>query len=49
MKFQVKFMKKTSIFQIKKEGLLTKIFSQFKEKATTLQVKKVGLLADIFS
>ena len=42
-------MKKTSIFQIKKEDLLTKIFSQFKEKATTLQVKKVGLLADIFS
>ena len=44
MKFQVKFMKKTSIFQIKKKGLLTKIFSQDKEKSTTLQVKKVYLL-----
>ena len=42
-------MKKTSILQIEKVGLLTKIFSEFKEKATTLQVKKVGLLADIFS
>ena len=44
MMFQVKLMKKICIFQIKKEGLLTKIFSQDKEKATTLQVKKVCLL-----
>ena len=49
MMFQVRFMKKTSIFQIKKVGLLTKSFSESKEKATTIQVKKVGLLADVFN
>ena len=48
MMFQVRFMKKTSIFQIKKVGLLTKSLSEFKEKANTIQVKKIGLLADIF-